>query len=308
MLRPDGLLGPLHLLGSGRDVVTDSHGRGRFVGGSSLRAVVAFVEGRTLGEISSDPPQARLASLLGTRVSSGFRSLVDEVVPEHRAEATVLYQLLDDLPVAALVSGYVFGAAGARFPATTARRRPIPDVCAGWRSGGTIMLEIDSSGSAPVVTGPVAPPLTSADDPIAWHELAPLPVHGMRRARRLDVSHGDDATLVVDSGFRDSYMCVDGVETVIHEYTVTATVDARTMTVVAAEATPRVLPWVECPVAAASGTRVAGRRVEELRSVVRTEFTGTTTCTHLNDQLRSLADVAALARLLAIPDEAGTNA
>jgi Protein of unknown function (DUF2889) len=38
--------------------------------------------------------------------------------------------------------------------------------------------------------------------------------------------------------------------------------------------------------------------VASLRSFVRTDLTGISTCTHLNDQLRSLADVPALFRLL----------
>ena len=63
-----------------------------------------------------------------------------------------------------------------------------------------------------------------------------------------------------------------------------------------AEATPRVLPWFECPEAAASAGRLAGRSLDSLRAGVRAEFLGATTCTHLNDMLRALADVEILAR------------
>jgi hypothetical protein len=298
MLRPDGMLGPVQLHGRGRDLVTGVDGVARIAAESSVHAVVAFVDGRTLTEIASDPDEPRLAALLGARVSSGFRSQVDDAVPDHRRDGSLLCQLLDDLPVATLVSGYAIGAAGAGFPASTAKHRPTPDLCAGWRTGGTIMVNIESVGSAPVVTGPVAPAIDRADDPVAWHHRDVLPTHGMRRARRLDISLGPDGAVVVDSLFRDSYQCVDGVETVVHEYTVAGTVDPATMTFVAADATPRALPWLECPAAAASAERLAGRRLDELRNAVRSEFTGTTTCTHLNDQLRSLADVVALVRLL----------
>ena len=44
-------------------------------------------------------------------------------------------------------------------------------------------------------------------------------------------------------------------------------------------------------------TRLIGRPVSDLRPRVRAELTGTTTCTHLNDTLRSLEDVAALAAI-----------
>jgi len=55
-----------------------------------------------------------------------------------------------------------------------------------------------------------------------------------------------------------------------------------------------VLPWVECPGALASATRLSGMPVAELRDHVRREFRGTSTCTHLNDTLRSLGDVNVL--------------
>ena len=54
-------------------------------------------------------------------------------------------------------------------------------------------------------------------------------------------------------------------------------------------ATPRVLPWLECPAAAASAARVQGRPVGELRALVKEELVGISTCTHLNDLLASLA-------------------
>jgi hypothetical protein len=75
---------------------------------------------------------------------------------------------------------------------------------------------------------------------------------------------------------------------------VLATVDVATSTVVEATATPRVLPWFECPEAAASAGRLAGRTLKSLRAGVRAEFLGASTCTHLNDMLRALADVAVI--------------
>jgi hypothetical protein len=59
-----------------------------------------------------------------------------------------------------------------------------------------------------------------------------------------------------------------------------------------------VLPWFECPQAAASAARLTGRPLAGLRPAVRAEFLGPTTCTHLNDTLRALEDVAALINAL----------
>jgi hypothetical protein len=44
----------------------------------------------------------------------------------------------------------------------------------------------------------------------------------------------------------------------------------------------------------ASAERISGLELSSLRPVVRKEFVGRTTCTHLNDSLRSLADIEAL--------------
>ena len=174
------------------------------------------------------------------------------------------------------------------------------DLCAGWKAGGTIMQGF-AENNPPVVTGPDAPSLDGGDDPLAWHELpGPLPVQGMRRRRRIDVLPAADdpsgqALWSFDAHFRDSYRDDEG-ETVVHEYTVVGHVDAATQVVLDAEATPRVLPWFECPEAAASAGRLAGRSLDSLRAGVRAEFLGATTCTHLNDMLRALADVGILAR------------
>jgi len=118
--------------------------------------------------------------------------------------------------------------------------------------------------------------------------------------RRIDVrrSNVDLALAEVDAFFRDSHMGEDGYETIIHEYVIAATVDTASMTFVDATATPHVLPWWECPQAAASAHRLAGRPLAMLRPAVRAEFLGPTTCTHLNDTLRSLEDVASLCAAL----------
>ncbi len=165
-------------------------------------------------------------------------------------------------------------------------------------TGGLLMTSFEA-GDPAVVTGPPAPALEDPNDPLAWHEMAALPVHGMRRRRRLDVHQGSDSReMVIDALFRDTYVRADGTETIIHEYTLEAAVQTDTGTILRAEAAPRVLPWQECPGAVASATRLAGMRLNELHIRVRHELHGTTTCTHLNDLLRSIGDAAALISLL----------
>jgi Protein of unknown function (DUF2889) len=81
---------------------------------------------------------------------------------------------------------------------------------------------------------------------------------------------------------------------VVHEYHLEAAADAATMTIAALNATPRVLPYAECPAAASYAGGIVGQRLADLRMTVLTTLTGTHSCTHLNDMLRALAEVPQL--------------
>jgi hypothetical protein len=302
MLRPEGLDGPLVLAARGRDAGTGADGGLRVAAEVTCRGVVDFVHGRTLTEVATDPGPTP-EGLLGARVSSGFRGLLDTVDPTMRDERNLLYLLLDDFPVATLVSGHATMAGrdiSAPPAPSTGRPAFLSDQCSGFVTGGTIMTGLSEKGIPPTVTGPVAPPLTDPHDPDAWHPTADLPPQGMRRTRRIDVRPAHPgAPVTVDAMFRDSYVRSDSTETVVHEYTLSAELDPDTGVVTACAATPRVLPWVECPVAAASAGRLVGQSLDGLRRRVRKEFGGISTCTHLNDMLRALEDVPVLLHLAA---------
>ena len=317
MLRPDGLFGPLVLAGRARDLLTDPDGAATAVGVSACTGRVDFMAGRLLTEVTSEPDRPGLQALLGQRVSSGFRAALQAADPGLAADNSLLNLLLDDFPVATLVSGHAIGAGMTGngrtvlslaeatrqpraegpppgFAPASARPAFIRNLCAGFADGGTIMNGVDTNGRPPVVTGPEAPELTT-DDELGWHELAPLPPGAMRRSRRLDLQPGPLAS--IDVLFRDSHVDDEGLETIVHEYTISATLDTAAGVLVSCAATPRVLPWVECPAAALSAGRLAGAPVAGLRQHVRDTFLGTSTCTHLNDTLRSLEDLPALLQL-----------
>jgi hypothetical protein len=253
---------------------------------------------RALIALELEPGTPDASPLIGVPVATGFRTALDAALPELRARDSLLYQLLDDLPTAALVAGYALGHTSAGHPIpSSARLEQQADLCAGWRVGGTILLSIEQQGRVPLATGPAAPSLLDPGDPLAWHRFEPLPAGGMRRHRRLDVSSGEPA--VLDAFFRDSHMAADGLETAVHEYTIRARFDARSGRFEQVAATPRALPWTECPSAAASAGRLGGMTAAGLRRRVREEFVGPSTCTHLNDTLRALEDVPELAARLA---------
>jgi DUF2889 family protein len=275
-----------------RDAVGVSSGGVDVLGSVRVRAHLAD---RVIDEIVADPHDARLPQLLGSRVGPGFRSAVGKLLPDEVARASLVNLLLDDWVGAALVSGYSVQHAAItvgieeKLPAGTADH--MAGICAGFAEDASLVPYAKRNGTIPSVHGPIAPPLDLA----GIHPVEPLRPHGMRRFRRLDLGPEGD----FDAHFRDSHVDGDGVETIVHEYTVEGSVDASTRTIASVAATVRVLPWQECPGAIGSATRIQGMTLSEMRDRVRGEFVGTSTCTHLNDTLRAIADLSALLDLRA---------
>ncbi len=294
--RPDGIAGQMIMEGRARDIVTTADGDGVTVGDARLRATVVGGS-REVETLRTEPEIAVLQDLVGAVVGPGFRARVDKVVPDQREQQSLLYLLLDDLPGAGLVSGYAVLRADAVPKARPDEYLEVrSDLCAGWARDGSMMVMLREHGQNPTPLGPPAPRLTRPDDPIAWHPIADLAPMGMRRLRRLDVIPPPEpgGPHRVDVFFRDSYFDDNAAEMVVHEYSVTATVDGETRTVLTIGATPNVLPWQECPGAIASADRLVGHALGDLRPWVRETFVGTSTCTHLNDVLRGLTDVGTL--------------
>lgn len=291
--------GGLLLVGAARDLATPAGdaSAGPLPGEVVAQAAIeARLDGHhTLRALTTSPADERVGALVGNTARKGFRAAVDDVLGGDTTSC--LHQLLDDIPVAALISGYALlyrGVTGIRDPAEAHIR---VNLCAGWQEGGAMLTALATTGTIPVPLGPPDTELVPPDDPAAWHAIGPLPPGAMRRRRLVEVAPGDPCP--VWAAFRDTHVDPNGTETVLHEYSLTAALDPATMTLVHCRATPQVLPWHECPQAAASAGRLAGRRVDELRDLVSREFKGITTCTHLNDLLRSLAGIAALVPHLA---------
>lgn len=290
--RPEGILGPPVVEARARDLWTATDGATTVV---ATARVGARLDGprHHLETIDTDPPLPALHELRGAVVGPGFRARVDRAVPELVGTGSLLYLLLDDLPGATLVSGYAMLRAGVvggdvdHDEYLDARG----DLCAGWAVDGSMMRLIREHGVNPTPIGPTAPVLTRDDDPDAWHEVGSLDRFGMRRARRLDVHLPPGEHALVDVFFRDTHVDADGVETIVHEYSVTVTVDPVERRILDIHAHADVLPWQECPAAVNSATRLVGHPLADLRPWVRAHLVGTTTCTHLNDVLRGLADV-----------------
>ena len=286
---------PQSVLARGRDLRTDRDGTTEVVDEVELR--LELDGSGMVTAVEADPPDPRLEALIGESSSKGLRQRADALVPDHRESGTVLHQLLDDLPMASLISLYGSSREVPDFALPADRAEKMTDLCSGWRAGGTMLHTLEETGVFPIPVGPSAPPLADADDPLGWHELPPMAPRSIRRCRRLDLVAGDPLALEVH--FRDSHLGADDdLEDVLHEYVVAATVAPDTLVVLSSEGTVRVLPWPECPGALASAGRIVGEPVAGLRLKVALRFTGTTTCTHLNDVLRSMAGVTGMAAAL----------
>jgi len=95
----------------------------------------------------------------------------------------------------------------------------------------------------------------------------------------------------VDAHFQDSATRPDGQRMAVHEYLLHATIDLKTMLIEEIAADPRVLPFDYCPAAVLNVGRLVGTAVSSLRTTVIRDLAREQGCTHLNDMLRSLAEV-----------------
>lgn len=291
---PDGFAGPLVIRGRGRDIRTREDGSAEVLGTASTEIVL---DGGKVTSMVTEPavPVDGFIGISGR----GFRRAVEEHVPELATDGSLLGLLLDEVPVALVISTYSL-ARGGLMPRPTAPAQgagpvvhPRADVCAGWAADA---IPPDGRPGQDIMLAPKQPlpRLTRDDDPLAWHEQPPLPAGSMRRRRRLDVSRTVDGDLVVDSLFRDAYRVDDELENGVHEYGVEGVVDGPTLTLRSITITPRVLPRPACTNALASAQRLVGHSLTDLRAHIRAEFAGTSTCTHLNDELRAVGDLHAL--------------
>lgn len=305
--RPEGPTGPAVVLLRGRDVATDADGRPSVLASWSVQVPVEPAAGTVLGFSATSPdgptaaavPEvADLDPLVGASLRSGFGRRVAALLP-HEADARSLrHALLEDLAGGFLVSGYAPLRAGLLAGPVEAAKQRAPlqaDICVGWATGGAIHRQLADHGHTAVPVGPEAPAI-ERDDPAGWHPLPPLAEGTVRRRRLLDVTAIGDGRMAAHSHFRDTYAPEDG-EMVMHEYAVDATIADDRIEEVVVDA--RVLPWKACPGAVASARRIVGVGLDDLARTARTELVGPSTCTHLTSTIRLLADVRALAPLVA---------
>ena len=297
---PGGLGTPeLYLQGRARDLLTPAHGAPEVLAAADLEAVTG--RERDIQRIVADPPVAGLQRLLGVRAGSGLRGAIARELPEEVEGGTPLHLLLDDLGGTTLIAGYTYFRWADVFPEMRRRienapQRVMQGTCSGFRPGSIGLKDDGTLSHARQNTARTAS-LVDPSDPAGWHELHEHPQIGMRRARRIDL-WVNEGLIEFDAWFRDSVWVPEGHEEAIHEYQMLGRADRATRTLLSVTAVPRVLPYAECPGAAPNATWMTGTDLRTMRTEVLQRLRATDCCTHLNDGLRSLAEVPVLAEAL----------
>jgi Protein of unknown function (DUF2889) len=261
--------------------------------------------------IESRLPASVTEPLIGVAAVSGFRARLAGIagLDPSSLESAVL----DDLPTVRLISGYAqmieltglaepAGTGMAELAAHRGRRSPMVGVCAGWAPGATADTRADAG--LPLMKGTPAAPAMTSMTPHFHAEAGPRP-RSMRRRRILDVTARGGGYEVFEY-YRDSHFDVRLREGALHEYEVHARVvpsegftagghPAGGYTLERVDVVPHALPFGECPLAAPNAADLAGASLRDVTATVRERLTGTRSCTHLNDTLRFLRYVPALA-------------
>jgi hypothetical protein len=296
---PEGIESGLQLQGRSRDLLTPLTGEASVIDRAEVSAWTDT--DREISRINSEPPTPGLERLLGCRAGGNLRAAISQELPEEVEAGTPIHLLLDDLAGSTLIAGFAYVRWADHLPGFRERMRNAPprfmrDICSGFRDGAS-SLRSDGTMSGHAQNVAPVPPLVDVSDPVGWHELSDHPPMAMRRARRIDLWN-DAGALGIDAMFRDSCWEPDGTEIAVHEYQISALADRATGVLVSVTADPRVLPYMECPLAAPNATWLVGTELRSLRRAVLEQLRGTDCCTHLNDALRSLAEVPVLAASL----------
>lgn len=303
MTWPAGYGTAMHFAGRGRDIYTPIAGGAPLILQEDVM-LADLAQDRTILSIEAKPHRSGVAALVGVRGGGYLRQALDAALPDERSAGSPLSLLIDDISGASLIAGWAWSQwstdwmpkelqpSGDPEADRQARRARMEGICTGFRPGSGALD--DQNGAAE--SGQPVVPLENPDDLLGWHELTKHTTTSMRRARRIDVWL--DEVIRIDATFQDSASTPAGGRVAIHEYTLQITADPTSLRLLSVQAQPHILPYRECPTAAANVGRLVGVELRLLRTVVLEELRRTEGCTHLNDALRALAEVPILVEAL----------
>lgn len=300
MTWPQGRGNTMHFHGVARDIFTrKAGGKPELICQDEMTADIGA--DRTILAIESLPPRENIGSLVGVRGGGKLRQVLNEVLPDEQRKGSPLYLLVDDISGTSLIAGWAWS----RWPDYDYRteedmrrveemRAKMEGVCIGFRPGSSA-LTTEVGSSQHHRTSPVVP-LQHPEDPDGWHDLTVHSEVSMRRARRIDV--WAEGEIQVEVAFQDSASAPEGGRIAVHEYSLQVSADPHSLVITSIQARPHVLPYPECPAAIGNVSRIQGKPLAELRALVLEELPRVHGCTHLNDAMRSMAEVPALLEAL----------
>ena len=189
--------------------------------------VRAHLAERVIDDISSSTHDGRLAPLPGSRVGPGFRSTVGSCFPRRRSG-----------PACCTFCSTTGSArrwspdmrCNTRRSFWASRRSCLPAPPTPWRASArasradaSLVAYAKRNGTIPSVHGPVAPPLDIEGDGL--HAMEPLRRTACAGSAGSTCDRSTPTSADFDAHFRDSHVDGDGVETIVHEYTVVGSVD-----------------------------------------------------------------------------------
>jgi len=294
---PAGRRGVRVLRGRARDIFSRS--------GSDEPQVLALHElrvevgaDRVLRKLVTQPSADALQSLVGLDHARVLRKAAESALAAQSQRSAPLHLLLDDVPGTQVIADWAWSRWPQLQPVDEKPQRRIrlesmEGVCTGFRPGSS---SLRTDGSYQEDRAAVVQSLVRADDPGGWHAMTEPREVSMRRARCIDV--WIEGNIRIEATFQDSASTPDGHRVAVHEYGLYVEIDRASGAVSLISATPHVLPFDECPAAVANVHLLIGTPAHQLRDTVLLVLRRTLGCTHLNDALRSLADVPALVEQL----------
>lgn len=254
---------------------------------TTVEIAMSIDDDRTITWLSTS---ARDLDLLGHGAGRGFRAALDRLRTGSAGER-LLRRLLWDVPIMAQVAGQTALLDHDAARADLVLSRHGTDQCSGWRADGEMIRQVDDNGG--VLVMPLGPEREAPSIAAPWlPDLAPPAPMATRRSRVLECGApvGPGSNPIV-ARFCDSYADPDGTHRALHEWVVHTDYARADDRFGAVSVDAGRLPWVECPVAGSSAGRLDGLSPAEVDQALGSGFGGISTCTHLNDTLRSLVDV-----------------
>ena len=301
----EGARGPAHFHGRARDLRSGPDLNPEVI--DEVEIIMNVDAARVIETFEVTPGRDGVDALIGTNSGRGLRAAVGRTWPDERAAGSPLTFLLDDIPV---VGSSIGSTAWAQRPPDAVDEEVLTQtlehtrnfayngrtLCSGLRPGGYHEASLDRRISFPHYFR-AAGDLTSQDDSWAWHPIEEPSDVCARRRRRIDC-WPDGELIRIEAHYRDSSWGPEQDEVAIHEYTLQGAFEIGSHVLRSLSATALVLPFPECPSAAAKVGALVGLPADSLRTQVHEALSGTDCCTHLNDMLRGLSDVPALVAAL----------